>query len=59
MCIRDRVSDVELGTDNLVVRGGLPHWRIELAKARLENLVAALRVTGLPLLNLRDSTRDA
>ncbi|BBY97634.1 hypothetical protein [Mycolicibacterium fallax] len=54
-----QVSDVELGTDNLVVRGGLPHWRIELAKARLENLVAALRVTGLPLLNLRDSTRDA
>lgn len=50
-----QVSDVELGSDNLVVRGRLAHWRIEMPKARLENIVAALRVTGQTVLNLHDS----
>lgn len=52
------VSDLELGADNLVVRGRLAHWRVELAKARLENIVAALGAAGLPLLNLRGSAQE-
>ena len=50
-----QVSDVELGTDHLVVRGRLAHWRIEMPRARLENIVTALRVTGQSVLNLRGS----
>lgn len=52
------VSGIELGADTLVIRGRLTQWRIEMPRARLESIVAALRVTGLPLLNLRRAAPD-
>ena len=47
-----------LGTDSLVIRGQLAQWRIEMPRTRLESIVAALRVTGLPLLNLTRSAPE-